>query len=62
MAELELAKPGPPTNDTAHLCKVCRSTFIGNAYFWPAQYENAEVLRTLGWIANKLLEEIRKGK
>jgi len=60
--EVKLSKSGPPANKTAHLCDICRRTFIGNAYFWPQQYEAVPVLRTLGWIANMLRDEIRKGK
>lgn len=60
--ELKLSRSGPPASKTAYLCEVCRSTLIGNAYFWPVQYENVEVLRSMGWIANRLLEEIRKAK
>ena len=43
----------------AWLCEVCRSTNAGNAYRFPRQYENKEVLATIAWGINYLAAAIR---
>ncbi len=58
--ELKVSKSGPPDSREALLCAICRNTLIGNAYFYPTQYEHSTIFKTLGWIANMLRDEIRK--
>lgn len=51
--------PHEPTKDV-HLCEVCASTFISNATVcFPSQHSEHDLYKSLGWIANKLLDEIR---
>ena len=55
----------PPGCDGAWLCEVCASTFLGKATQYPRQVEDPLLYRSIGWIANRLLDEIRgmgKGK
>ena len=60
--EVKVSESGPPANREALLCDICRSTSIGNAHFFPQQYMNERrILRTIGYIANMLRDEIRKG-
>jgi ribosomal protein L37AE/L43A len=41
------------------LCLLCASTLTGNAYEYPDQYDNADVLKTICFVGNTILEEIR---
>jgi len=44
-------------------CEICDSTAIGIAFEFPHQYEGqAETLRVIGYVANRILDEIRKLK
>jgi ribosomal protein L37AE/L43A len=45
----------------AWLCDICRNTYAGNAYLYPRQYENRDVLAMLAWGINRVLAEIRGG-
>jgi hypothetical protein len=43
-------------------CDVCFSTFLSRATTYPQQYgEQAPLFKSLGYIANMILDEIRKG-
>lgn len=44
---------------TLMLCEVCASTVIGNMARNPQLYQNYALYRTLGWVANKILVEMR---
>lgn len=44
---------------TLMLCEVCASTLIGTAARYPALYPDLKFYRTIGWIANKILTEMR---
>ncbi len=44
------------------LCKICSSTFIGVAYGYPKQHPDSLLFRSMGYIGNLLLEEIKKSK
>ena len=46
----------------AWLCEVCESTFAGNAYHYPRQYQNKEIMRMISYTTNMILAEIRKGR
>jgi hypothetical protein len=39
------------------LCKICSNTFIGDAIY--ERDENIELYRTIGWIGNYIVDEIR---
>lgn len=58
--EIKLLKSEPSLAKKIYMCKICRETLIGNAYLWPKQYEASDVLRTIGWVANMLRDEIRR--
>lgn len=47
---------------TAELCQVCARTFIGNAYFYPKQYDNSGLYFALGYCTNLILKAIHEGK
>lgn len=44
----------------AWMCKVCRSTLVGNAYQYPNQYDDKDVLRTIAWGINYLSDQIKR--
>jgi len=52
--------PFTPDNEKswAWLCVVCQNTFAGNAYCYPNQYENKEVLATIAWGINYLADKM----
>lgn len=41
------------------LCEVCASTHIGTTYCYPSRHGGRYAFQSLGWIANKILDEIR---
>jgi hypothetical protein len=43
----------------AWLCEVCYSTFLSKAVFYPIQVSDTALYRSVGYIANMLLDEIR---
>lgn len=48
---------------TVMLCEICEKTEIAQAYKTPSQYESEIVsLRTIGYVANRILDEIRKSR
>jgi len=55
---------GPSTPDEAKqwgwLCEVCRSTWAGNAWLYPDQHQNKEVLSMIAWQTNYLAAEIAR--
>jgi len=58
-----MRQPGQSRGDTLTLCEICAKTQIGVALEFPHYYEGqAETLRALGYVANKILDEIRKLK
>jgi hypothetical protein len=61
-ADLESYKTGMGEGDK-RLCEFCANTFLSSIVENPAHYETDPALaRSIGWIANRLLDEIRKGK
>ncbi len=44
------------------LCRVCASTRAGNAYQYPNQYPNGDVLMMLAWGINYLADVIGEQK
>jgi hypothetical protein len=46
--------------ERAWLCEVCRSTYAGNAYMYPRQYDNRQVLSTIAWGINRVVDEVRR--
>lgn len=40
------------------LCEVCRSTMAGNAFCYPSQYKDTDVLTTIAWGINYLADKI----
>ena len=50
-----------PNNDQWQaLCNICASTFIGNAHNYPSQYENEWLGKALAYVANEILQTLRK--
>lgn len=46
-----------------NLCFICANTYLGRATTHSRQYgEQATLFQSIGWIANYLLEEIKKEK
>lgn len=55
---------GPFTPDDqkewAWLCRVCRSTYAGNAHLYPRNYPDQPTLKTIAWGINYVAEVVRK--
>lgn len=51
-----------PKEERPHkwLCILCASTMTGSALDYPLQYPDARVMRTICFVGNAILEEIRK--
>lgn len=67
-AELEEYR-GPIVGDSlvgegkSMFCDICASTFLSHCITYPRLYgENRYLWRSVGWIANRLLDEIRRVK
>ena len=43
------------------LCEVCAHTPVSSAVIYRSQCADPKTLQSLGWIANKILEEVRRG-
>lgn len=43
-------------------CEVCSSTFLSKATEYPHQVADPLLFKSIAWIANKILDEIRGGK
>jgi hypothetical protein len=56
-----MRQPGQSRGDTLTLCEICSKTQIGVAFEFPHQYEG-QTLRVIGYVANRILDEIRKLK
>lgn len=47
-------------NGRIKLCEVCAATFLSNCVVYPSLYgEHRDLFSSIGWIANKILDEIR---
>lgn len=57
--ELEFIE-APFTGNNGHVCKLCFSTFAGNALIYPNQYDNKEVMMQISFVGNTILAEIKK--
>ena len=44
------------------LCEVCANTYLAKAVAYPTQCVDSGLYKSIAWIANRLLDEIRKGK
>ncbi len=42
------------------LCKLCYETIAGNAYFFPSQYPNQEILRQINYVGNAIFDAIKE--
>jgi len=42
-------------------CEVCASTHIGTTFCYQSRHDGRYVFQSMAWIANKILDEIRKG-
>lgn len=42
------------------LCDICASTFIGNDCAYPS--EDGKILRTIGYVTNLIIAEIRRAR
>jgi len=45
--------------DVFWLCEVCANTHLSKAIQYPAQCSAAMLYKSIGWIANRLLDEIK---
>ena len=46
--------------ETMWLCELCAGSLGGNAFDWPAQYDQP-LFRTICYVANVILDEVREG-
>lgn len=44
----------------AWMCKVCRSTLVGNSYQYPNQYPDAVVMQLIAWQTNYLVDVAKR--
>jgi len=44
------------------LCNLCNETLAGTAKFYPRQYQNPEILKTICYVGNAILQELRRGR
>ena len=58
--ELKAVKNIIPEEESYYLCEICRSTLIGNLLFYPGGYENHPLLKSVAYIGNMILDEVRK--
>lgn len=60
-ARLQGAGPFTPDDEKpwGWLCEVCQSTYAGNAWLYPRQYDNEPLFATVAWGINRILAEIR---
>lgn len=47
------------TDEVNWFCEVCAGTFLGRATEYPHQLADPLLYKSIGWIANRLLDEIR---
>jgi hypothetical protein len=47
-----------PPQKIFDLCDFCHNTLAANANAYPQQYPNADVLKTICWVANYLNEKM----
>ena len=53
----------PCDNQDYVLCEICAATPIGNAVQYPDQYrDQLAILKTIGYIGNKILYELKKNQ
>lgn len=45
-----------------YLCEVCSSTHLSLAVTYPSQCPDARLWMSIGWIANRILDEIRSSR
>jgi hypothetical protein len=48
-----------PNRRLMYLCEVCSSTYLSQAVAYPQQCPDPTLYKSIGWIANRLLSEIR---
>jgi hypothetical protein len=41
------------------LCECCAGTYAGNAFFYPEQYDNIEIMRQISYCTNMILDKLR---
>ena len=58
-APLAKFRDGMPERDF-YFCEVCAVTHIAGAVIYPALHEQASLEKSVGYIANMILDEIRK--
>lgn len=52
--------PGADSEEPMWLCALCASTRAGNAYQYPRQYPNEDVLRTICYVGNVILDQLKE--
>lgn len=45
---------------THYFCEICSSTHISKTVVYPKQFVDVKLAQSLGWIANRIIDEIRK--
>jgi len=48
-----------PATDRHWFCEVCASSYLSHATVYRSQCQDPRLHRSLGWIANRILDEIR---
>ena len=51
---------GKPAQAERHYCEVCSTTHLSKATDYPSQCLDVNLYRAIAWIANELLQEIRR--
>ena len=63
LSEFTMSTVGLLRGQKAMLCEICAKTAIGQAYEFPHQYEGQDAtMRAVGYVANRILDEIRKSR
>lgn len=47
---------------TTTLCEVCASTHLSKSVNYPSQCPDQQLWQSIGWIANRILDEIRASR
>jgi len=60
-AEFDLPSSCADRDGRYNFCEICASAGPGRAFRYPEQYGADDVLRTVAWIGNRLLDSIYSG-
>lgn len=54
----EFSRPGPAPRKVSLFCEVCSSTYLSQVVWYPTQTDEPNLYRSIGWIANRILDRI----